>query len=36
MDEELTNLMQYQTAFQAAARLISVVEDMLSILSNLI
>ena len=35
MDEELTNLMQYQTAFQAAARLISVVEDMLTTLANL-
>ena len=34
LDEETTNLIQYQHAYQAAARVISVVDDMLDTLIN--
>ncbi|OAT80373.1 flagellar hook-associated protein FlgK [Desulfotomaculum copahuensis] len=34
MDEEMTNLMQYQHGYQAAARLVTVLDDMLDTLIN--
>ena len=30
LDEEMTQLVKYQRAFQASARLVSIVDDMLS------
>lgn len=35
LDEEMTNLVKFQKAFQASARLISIVDDMLSTVVNL-
>ncbi|HMJ90462.1 MAG TPA: flagellar basal body rod C-terminal domain-containing protein, partial [Candidatus Acidoferrum sp.] len=35
IDEEMSDLMKYQTAFEASARLISVVDEMLDTLVNL-
>ncbi len=34
LDEEMTNLMQYQHAFAAAARVISTIDEMLEVLIN--
>jgi flagellar hook-associated protein 1 FlgK len=35
MDEEMTNMIKYQKAFQASAKLISTVDEMLSIVLNM-
>ena len=34
LDEETTHLIQYQRAYQAAARVVTVVDDMLDTLIN--
>ena len=36
LDEELTNLMQYQRAYQASARLISTADDFLVTLLGMV
>lgn len=35
LDEEMTNLVKYQNAFEASARLVSVIDDMLETVVNL-
>ena len=35
VDEELTNMIQYQRAYQASARLISTVDEMFETLLNI-
>jgi len=36
LDEEMVNLIQYQTAYQAAAKIINTVNDMMSTLMNMV
>ena len=36
LDEEMTHLIQYEQAYNAAAKLISTVDDMISSIMNLV
>jgi flagellar hook-associated protein 1 FlgK len=34
IDEEMTNLMQYQRSYQAAAKMVNVVDDLMNVIVN--